>query len=61
MQETYQIWVRSLGREDPLEEEMAIHSSMPVWRILTIFLPGEWTVHMSNGHVREESDMTEAN
>ena len=30
MQET---WVRSLGREDPLEKEMAIHSSILAWRI----------------------------
>ena len=25
--------VRSLGREDPLEEEMATHSSILAWRI----------------------------
>ena len=25
--------VRSLGREDPLEKEMAIHSSILAWRI----------------------------
>ena len=30
MQET---WVRSLGWEDPLEKEMAIHSSTLAWRI----------------------------
>ena len=30
MQET---WVRSLGWEDPLEEGMATHSSIPAWRI----------------------------
>ena len=30
MQET---WVRSLGRKDPLEEDLAIHSSILVWRI----------------------------
>ena len=30
MQET---WVRSLGREDPLEKEMATHCSIIVWRI----------------------------
>ena len=30
MQET---WVRSLGQEDPLEKEMAIHSSILAWRI----------------------------
>ena len=27
------MWVRSLGREDPLEEGMAIHSSVLAWRI----------------------------
>ena len=27
MQETQKMWVRSLGREDPLEEEMATQSS----------------------------------
>ena len=26
MQETQETWIRSLGWEDPLEEEMAIHS-----------------------------------
>ena len=26
-------WVRSLGREDPLEESMATHSSILAWRI----------------------------
>ena len=30
MQET---WVPSLGQEDPLEEEMATHSSILAWRI----------------------------
>ena len=30
MQET---WVQSLGREDPLEKEMAIHSSTIAWKI----------------------------
>ena len=30
MQET---WVQSLGQEDPLEKEMAIHSSILAWRI----------------------------
>ena len=25
-------WVRSLGREDPLEKEMAIHSSTIAWK-----------------------------
>ena len=26
-------WVRNLGREDPLEEEMATYSSILAWRI----------------------------
>ena len=26
-------WVRSLGWEDPLEEEMATHSSILAWEI----------------------------
>ena len=30
MQET---WIRSLGREDALEKEMAIHSSAIAWKI----------------------------
>ena len=33
MQETPEMWVGSLGREDPLEEDMATHS---------IFLPGKF-------------------
>ena len=28
-----EIWVRFLGQEDPLEKEMASHSSMLAWRI----------------------------
>jgi len=27
-------WVQPLGQEDPLEEDMATHSSIPAWRIL---------------------------
>ena len=34
-------WVRSLGREDPLEKEMATHSSIPAWRIRWTEEPGE--------------------
>ena len=37
MQET---WIQSLGREDPLEKEMATHSSIPVWRIPWTEEPG---------------------
>ena len=38
MQET---WVQSLGREDPLEKEMATHSSILAWRIPWTEDPGE--------------------
>ena len=37
MQET---WVRSLGQEDPLEKEMATHSSILAWEILWTEEPG---------------------
>ena len=29
----WETWVLSLGREDPLEKEMATHSSILAWRI----------------------------
>ena len=34
------MWVRSLGQEDPLEEEMATHSSILAWRIPCTEEPG---------------------
>ena len=34
------MWVRSLGREDPLEEGMATHSSILAWRIPWTEEPG---------------------
>ena len=37
MQET---WVQSLGREDPLEEGMAVHSSILAWKIPWTEEPG---------------------
>jgi len=33
MQETQEMRVQSLGREDPIEKEMATHSSILAWRI----------------------------
>ena len=33
-------WVRSLGSEDPMEEEMATHSSILAWRIPMTEEPG---------------------
>ena len=37
MQET---WVRSLGREDPLEKKMTTHFSILAWRIIYTEEPG---------------------
>ena len=34
------MWVRSLGREDPLEKAMATHSSTLAWKILWTEKPG---------------------
>ena len=50
----WETWVQSLGREDPLEKEMATHSSILAWRIpRTKELGGL----QSMGH--KESDTTE--
>ena len=49
MQET---WVESLGLEDPLEEEMATHPSIHVWRITWMEEPGRlWSIGLQRvGH-----------
>ena len=39
-QETQETWVLSLGQEDPLEEGIATHSSIPAWRISWTEEPG---------------------
>ena len=36
----WETWVRSLGQEDPLEKEMAIHSSTIAWKIQWTEEPG---------------------
>ena len=47
-------WVRSLGWEDPLEKEMAIHSSILAWKI-------PWTEELAGYSPwgRKELDTTE--
>ena len=40
MQETHEMWIQSLGWEDPLEEEMATHSSILAWEIPRTEEPG---------------------
>ena len=37
----WETWVQSLGREDPLEKEMATHSSILAWRIPWTEEPGK--------------------
>jgi len=53
--ETQETWVQSLGLEDPLQEEMATHSSILDWRIPWTAEPGSL---QSMGSQR--SDTTEA-
>ena len=36
----WETWVRSLGREDPLEKELATHSSVLAWEIPWTEEPG---------------------
>ena len=50
----WEAWVRSLGREDPLEKEMATHSSILAWRIPWMEEPGGLQSTWS-----QESDTTE--
>ena len=33
MQVMEEMWIQSLGQEDPLEKEMVTHSTIPVWKI----------------------------
>ena len=47
-------WVQSLGREDPLEKEMATHSSTLAWKI-----HGQRSLVGYSPWSRKESDTTE--
>ena len=49
-------WVQSLGREDPLEEGMATHSSILSWRIPIDRRAWQATVH---GVAKSRIDVTE--
>ena len=55
MQETQ---VRSLGWEDHLEKEMAIHSSTLAWKIPWMGEPGRLTVHAVTKSWTQLSDFT---
>ena len=54
MWETKETQVRSVGREDPLEESMATHCSILAWRIPWMEEPGG-----NSPWDRTESDTTE--
>ena len=45
IQETQEMWVRSLGWEDPLEKGMATHSGILVWENPMDKEPWQPTVH----------------
>ena len=47
MSATWETWVPSLGREDPLEKGMMTHCSILAWRIPWPEKPGPWrtTIH----------------
>ena len=59
MQETQEMWIQSLGQEDPLEWEMATYSSIQEF---PVFLPGKF--HAQNSLMnsspwgQKESDNT---
>ena len=42
-QETQETWIWSLGWEDPLQKEMATHSSPPAWKISCTEEPGRYS------------------
>ena len=47
-------WIRPLGWENPLEEEMATHSSLPAWRILWTEEPGQlWSLGSQESNTTE--------
>ena len=48
-----EIWVQSLGQEDPPEEEMATHSSILAWKIPWTEEPGGLE---STGSLRDRHD-----
>ena len=54
MQETQEMKVPSLGREDPLEKGMATHSSMLPWKIPWTEKPGGLQ-SMGSQRVRHDS------
>ena len=50
-------WVRSLGWEDPLEKEMATHSSILAWKIPWTEEPGR--LHTVHGVSKSQTQLSE--
>ena len=57
MQET---WVRSLSQEDPLEKELATHSSILAWRIPWTEGPGRLVTNESDTAKQQTHTPTQA-
>ena len=57
MQQMEETWVRSLGQEDPLEEEMVTHSSILAMEVPWTEEPGEL---LSMGSQKSRAQLTEA-
>ena len=57
----WETWVRSLGREDPLEKEMATHSSILAWRIPWTEepggLPSMWSQRVRHDSVTKQQSL----
>ena len=47
-------WVRSMGQEDPLEKEMATHSSVLAWRIPWTEEPGRLQYGVAKSYTAEQ-------
>ena len=48
----WEIWVQSLGWEDPLEKGKAAHSSILAWKIPVHGIANNWT-QLSDFHLQE--------
>ena len=61
MQETQETWIWSLGQEDPLEKEMATHSSiLPreiLWTEEAGRLPSIESQRIGHSHMTEQAHM----
>ena len=59
-----EIWVHSLGQEDPLVEEMTTHSSILAWEIPWTEKPGGLQSHKEShkwGHKKSDTTATNKN